>query len=252
MAKKYAGAGTGSGASFTPDPTVNGPWTHTRPDIPLFKPAPAAGAATPGGAGTPAPGRGPARDPSAGGMGGVRPGGVGGANPKFAVNRFSIQGNVANPKISVPGPSPFGSGPMGGTPNPKISVPGPSPFGNGPMGGTPNPRIVVDQRGSGMALGGSGRGLPSSPATPQLEDPPLPPYDAGSNISAGAPPVAQSPVAPAPGRGPALNPSAGGMSVSAPAAPRFPMSPAMGNPNQNPMGGGYRTRLANALARPTR
>lgn len=39
---------------FTPDPTVNGPWTHTRADIPLFKtmgaispsPSPLAGGAT--------------------------------------------------------------------------------------------------------------------------------------------------------------------------------------------------------------
>lgn len=37
----------GQSARFTPDPTVNGPWTHTRADIPLFKSiggsAPAAG-----------------------------------------------------------------------------------------------------------------------------------------------------------------------------------------------------------------
>ena len=28
---------SGLGLSYTPDATLNGPWTHTRPDIPLFK-----------------------------------------------------------------------------------------------------------------------------------------------------------------------------------------------------------------------
>lgn len=37
-----APAGSGQFARFTPDPTVNGPWTHTRADIPLFRQPPAA------------------------------------------------------------------------------------------------------------------------------------------------------------------------------------------------------------------
>lgn len=43
-----AGFLPGQSARFTPDPTVNGPWTHTRADIPLFRQA--------GGVSTPATG----------------------------------------------------------------------------------------------------------------------------------------------------------------------------------------------------
>jgi hypothetical protein len=48
------GSSTGSGFTtspgqavrFTPDPTVNGPWTHTRADIPLFRSASTGGTVT--------------------------------------------------------------------------------------------------------------------------------------------------------------------------------------------------------------
>ena len=44
----------GQSAMFTPDPTVNGPWTHTRADIPLFRPMAPTAPATAGGV-APAP-----------------------------------------------------------------------------------------------------------------------------------------------------------------------------------------------------
>jgi hypothetical protein len=46
-----AGFLPGQSARFTPDPTVNGPWTHTRADIPLFRQA--GGSATPAVGGLP-------------------------------------------------------------------------------------------------------------------------------------------------------------------------------------------------------
>jgi hypothetical protein len=36
----------GQSARFTPDPTVNGAWTHTRADVPLFRTPPATGGMT--------------------------------------------------------------------------------------------------------------------------------------------------------------------------------------------------------------
>ena len=39
----------GQSAMFTPDPTVNGPWTHTRADIPLFRPMTPTAPSTAGG-----------------------------------------------------------------------------------------------------------------------------------------------------------------------------------------------------------
>ena len=215
MAKKNPNAGTGSGVTYTPDPTVNGPWTHTRPDIPLFKPG-AIGTPTNGNPATPAPGSTPALGGSpAGGVTARRAGGLGGMGGM----------GMANPKIPVGGgPSPYGVA------NPKMGVSqSPSPAGMA------NPRVPVPMRGSGMALGGAGRGVTP---TPQIEDPLLPP-------------VTSEPLPPAPP--PATAPSAptGGMPVSA-SPLRMSQPPAVQNPNQNPMGGGYRTKMANALARPMR
>jgi hypothetical protein len=75
----------GQSSRFTPDPTVGGAWTHTRADVPLFKPMGATPAtpATPGGAGTPAT---PATPSSGRGWGS---GGLA-ANPAFQNWRTSM------------------------------------------------------------------------------------------------------------------------------------------------------------------
>jgi hypothetical protein len=224
MAKKYAGAGAGSGVSYTPDPTVNGPWTHTRPDIPLFKTAPAAVAPS---AGTPStlPGTGAS----------TLPGVVKGPRTyRDAVqDGFTITPGNPNPKHFIDrGPSPVGVA------NPKMNVANPM------RDMTPGPVREMRQMprgsmypagdyksGTGMALGGAGRGQP------QIEDPPLPPFNATQPMM---------PTAPAPTGVPPVSPSG---------PPKTPFT--MGSPGPAPakpgaMGAGYRTKMANALARPVR
>lgn len=142
MAKIYNGAGQGSGVTYTPDPTVNGPWTHTRPDIPLFKP----GAA--GGANTPAPG--------AGGKG---------PNGNGLTGRAAL-GHISNQQKAQmqAGFDQFMHDRLGGG-----GFQGVFGFSEG------GPAAM---RGSGMALGGAGRGN-GNPVAPPIAPRPRPPSTGG-------------------------------------------------------------------------
>jgi len=135
---KISNAGQGSGVTYTVDPTVNGPWTHTRPDIPLFKTG-AAGGTTP-----------------AAGTGGKGPNGNG------LTGRAAL-GHISNQQKAQmqAGFDRWMKGGLGG-----------GGF-RGVFGGMP-----TEVRGSGMALGGAGRGN-GNPVAPPIAPRPHPPSTGG-------------------------------------------------------------------------
>lgn len=92
----------GQGAIFTQDPTVNGPWTHTRADIPLFKAAPGPAPNPP--TGTPVPTRAP-------GGGSTRPVPGGGKPPPVPRPPRPFSGPFDNVLHNWPSPSWGGENP---------------------------------------------------------------------------------------------------------------------------------------------
>jgi hypothetical protein len=116
------GFATGQGAIYTPDPTLNGPWTHTRADIPLFKQQPAAVAGSTVGTG----GTGGNRGPSSGGFSGGFRGGDDDDRPRPpaappnysyfgapSMNAPAAAAPVAPPAAGTPTTPPMGMGPGG-------------------------------------------------------------------------------------------------------------------------------------------
>lgn len=153
MASKINNAGQGSGVTYTVDPTVNGPWTHTRPDIPLFKPGAAGGA-----------------NPTAPGAGGNGKG----PNGNGLTGRAAL-GHISNQQKAQmqAGFDQWMKDGLGGG-----GFRGAFGFSEG------GPAAV---RGSGMALGGAGRGNGGSAITPPIAPVPEP---------TPAPPAVSTPVTP--------------------------------------------------------
>ena len=197
MAKKNSNMGTGSGVSYTVDPTVNGPWTHTRADIPLFKTAPVTTPTTPtsptGTTGT-TPNRG-----VGGGAGGL--GGAGGGGMSWQQMRAQ-NGPVDNSWQAMKARTT-------------------------PVANTWQNMKAGVMRGSGMALGGAGRGNNAlTNEKPILGTSPPP------SIGGELPPVAPT--------------ETGGMPVSAP-APVTPAAPARAYPSTGRIAPRQRAGYANAL-----
>ena len=186
---------TGSGVSFSPDPTMNGPYNYTRADIPLYKPgAPVTQ--------TPLPPVTTTATPT------PRPSG------RNMASTALVSPMMANPRdIPSANRTEMDRVALGGGMKP------------GSVIGMPSAATRSPQNGTGMALGGAGRGL----ATPSPTNPQLAP--------AAKPAVTAAPAGPRTGG--ALPPmSGGGLAVQPPMAWK-PMAMKPTN----------RMAFANALAR---
>ena len=165
---------TGSGVSFSPDPTMNGPYNYTRADIPLYKPG--AGyhtmVASPPGAPvtqTPLPPVTTTAPPT------PRPSG------RNMASTAAVSPMMANPRdIPSANRTEMDRVALGGGMKP------------GSVIGMPSAATRSPQSGTGMALGGAGRGL----ATPSPTGGALPPMSGGG--LAVQPPMAPKPMAPKP------------------------------------------------------
>lgn len=239
-----AKAPTGSGVRFTPDATINGPYNYTRADIPIYKTPPVATAPggmvstmTPGG-----PGSNPAPAPKPRGGGGAGAGGpaVRPVTPITGVNNMlnSSQRNVGALRDAG------GVGPGGGGVNRTA-------LDNVILGGgikpSSIPNIPARPTGTGLALGGAGRGnVPAS--TPH----PMPSLPAGAMPNHAPVTKTRLPMVP-PGASTPGSPGIGGLAVQ-PSAPR-PKTTINQNVFATPVNpskivGTQRNGFANALARP--